>query len=99
MKPRFFKSFEIASDNGVTCVLIMIDGEGDQDFGSQDQARRDKAVDNHKKWVDAAAALGCHAIRINCVMMMPLASGLSRSAGAKGGGIRITHCSSPRRIW
>ena len=27
--------------------------------------KRDKAVDNHKKWVDAAAALGCHAIRIN----------------------------------
>jgi sugar phosphate isomerase/epimerase len=54
-----------ANDVGVTCVLIMIDGEGDQDFGSKDQARRDKAVDNHKKWVDAAAALGCHAIRIN----------------------------------
>jgi sugar phosphate isomerase/epimerase len=54
-----------ANDVGVTCVLIMIDGEGDQDFGSKDQARRTKAVDNHKKWVDAAAALGCHAIRIN----------------------------------
>ena len=24
-----------------------------------------KAVENHKKWVDAAAALGCHAIRVN----------------------------------
>jgi L-ribulose-5-phosphate 3-epimerase len=54
-----------ANDVGVTCVLIMIDGEGDQDFGSKDQARRDKAVENHKKWVDAAASLGCHAIRIN----------------------------------
>src|SRR5262249_51228541 len=54
-----------ANDVGVTCVLIMIDGEGDRDFGSEDQARRNKAVDNHKKWVDAAAALGCHAIRIN----------------------------------
>jgi sugar phosphate isomerase/epimerase len=54
-----------ANDVGVTCVLIMIDGEGDQDFGSEDRSRRDKAVENHKKWVDAAAALGCHAIRIN----------------------------------
>jgi sugar phosphate isomerase/epimerase len=26
---------------------------------------RTKAVDNHKKWVDAAAALGCQAIRVN----------------------------------
>ncbi len=54
-----------ARDNGVACVLIMIDGEGDQDFGSKDKSRREKAVENHKKWVDAAAALGCHAIRIN----------------------------------
>jgi sugar phosphate isomerase/epimerase len=52
-----------ASDAGVTCVLIMIDGEGDLSAnGAED---RQKAVDNHKKWVDAAAALGCHAIRVN----------------------------------
>ncbi len=54
-----------ANDVGVTCVLIMIDGEGDEHFGSRDKSRRDRAVENHKKWVDAAAALGCHAIRIN----------------------------------
>lgn len=52
-----------ASDVGVTCVLIMIDGEGDLSAEQQDQ--RQKAVENHKKWVDAAAALGCHAIRVN----------------------------------
>src|SRR5262245_12455383 len=52
-----------ASDQGVTCVLIMIDGEGD--MSAPDKAQRDKAVENHKKWVDAAAALGCHSIRIN----------------------------------
>jgi sugar phosphate isomerase/epimerase len=52
-----------ANDVGVTCVLIMIDGEGD--LSAKDQARRDKAVENHAKWVDAAAALGCHAIRVN----------------------------------
>lgn len=54
-----------ARDHGVACVLIMIDGEGDGNFGSKDRSARDKAVENHKKWVDAAAALGCHAIRIN----------------------------------
>ncbi|MDR3635201.1 MAG: sugar phosphate isomerase/epimerase [Isosphaeraceae bacterium] len=52
-----------ADDNGVTCVLIMIDGEGD--LSSRDAKGRDQAVENHKKWVDAAAALGCHAIRVN----------------------------------
>lgn len=52
-----------ATDVGVTCVLIMIDGEGD--LSAEDTDKRHKAVDNHKKWVDAAAALGCHAIRVN----------------------------------
>ena len=52
-----------ANDHGVTCVLIMIDGEGD--LSAPDKAERDKAVENHKKWVDAAAALGCHSIRVN----------------------------------
>jgi sugar phosphate isomerase/epimerase len=52
-----------ANDFGVTCVLIMIDGEGDLSATQDD--RRKAAVENHKKWVDAAAALGCHAIRVN----------------------------------
>lgn len=52
-----------AGDHGVTCVLIMIDGEGD--MSARDKSARGKAVENHKKWVDAAAALGCHSIRIN----------------------------------
>ncbi len=52
-----------AKDLGVTCVLIMIDGEGD--LSALETAERGKAVENHKKWVDAAAALGCHAIRVN----------------------------------
>lgn len=52
-----------ADDHGVTCVLIMIDGEGD--LSAKDKTKRNQAVENHKKWVDAAAALGCHAIRVN----------------------------------
>ena len=47
----------------VESVLIMVDGEGD--LASTDVAKRNQAVENHKKWVDAAQYLGCHAIRVN----------------------------------
>jgi sugar phosphate isomerase/epimerase len=51
-------------DNGVTSVLIMIDGEGEMaDLNSK---KRMSAVENHYKWVDAAKFLGCHSIRVNC---------------------------------
>lgn len=52
-----------AADLGVTPVLIMIDGEGD--LSSPDEKARGQAVANHKRWVDAAKALGCHSIRVN----------------------------------
>ncbi len=52
-----------ASDNGVKQLLIMVDGEGN--LAEKDQKARDKAVDNHKKWVAAAEHLGCHSIRVN----------------------------------
>ncbi len=52
-----------ADDNGVTSVLIMCDGEGA--LGDADEAKRTLAVDNHKKWVEAAKFLGCHSIRVN----------------------------------
>ncbi|MBS3738876.1 MAG: sugar phosphate isomerase/epimerase [Psychroflexus sp.] len=44
-------------------VLIMVDGEGD--LASPDETERNKAVENHKKWIDAAKVLGCHSIRVN----------------------------------
>jgi sugar phosphate isomerase/epimerase len=50
-------------DNGVTSVLIMCDGEGN--LGEIDKKKRTTAVDNHKKWVEAAKFLGCHSIRVN----------------------------------
>ena len=50
-------------DAGVTSVLIMCDGEGG--LGDTDKKKRIQAVDNHKKWADAAKFLGCHAIRVN----------------------------------
>jgi len=51
------------SDLGVTSVLIMCDGEGN--LGDPKEAERKKAVDNHKKWLEAAKTLGCHCIRVN----------------------------------
>ena len=41
----------------------MVDEEGD--LVVADQKEREKALQNHKIWVDAAAFLGCHAIRVN----------------------------------
>lgn len=53
-----------AEDHGVKMVLIMVDAEGD---GAEPTAelRKQFAV-NHRKWIDIAHYLGCHAIRTNC---------------------------------
>ena len=47
----------------MTNVLIMIDDQGD--LSVDDELQTTQAVDNHKKWVDAAAYLSCYAIRVN----------------------------------
>ena len=52
-----------AADFGVESVLIMVDGEGQ--IGDPNKIKRNKAVENHYKWVDAAKFLGCHSIRVN----------------------------------
>ena len=52
-----------AKDAGVNNVLIMCDLEGD--LGHPDNTQRTRAVENHYKWIEAAAFLGCHAIRVN----------------------------------
>lgn len=51
------------ADAGVSSLLIMCDGEGA--LGDADETLRQRAVDNHRKWLDAAVALGCHSIRVN----------------------------------
>ncbi len=53
-----------AADNGVTMVLIMVDDEGDGCSPTKEQRRQFEI--NHRKWIDAAAYLGCKAIRTNC---------------------------------
>mgnify|MGYP001592940191 CR=1 FL=1 len=52
-----------AEDEGVQNVLIMCDAEGA--LGDPDEAARARAVENHYKWVDAAAGMGSHSIRVN----------------------------------
>jgi sugar phosphate isomerase/epimerase len=54
---------KICKNEGVKSVLIMCDGEGM--VGHPEKAERLKTVENHKKWIDAAAFLGCHSIRVN----------------------------------
>jgi sugar phosphate isomerase/epimerase len=54
---------KICKNEGVNSVLIMCDGEGM--VGHPEKEERIKTVENHKKWIDAAAFLGCHSIRVN----------------------------------
>jgi sugar phosphate isomerase/epimerase len=57
------KSLAESEKYGLQNVLIMIDGQGN--LATTDAVERQKAVENHYKWVDAAAALGCHSVRVN----------------------------------
>jgi L-ribulose-5-phosphate 3-epimerase len=70
----FFKSFARdeaylknlmarCDEHGVKSLLIMVDGEGD--LAHEDPVERRKGIENHHKWIDAAAVLGCHSIRVN----------------------------------
>lgn len=52
-----------ANAANVKQLLIMIDEEGY--LADADTTKRNEAVRNHYKWVDAAAFLGCHSIRVN----------------------------------
>ena len=58
-----------ADGEGVTQVLIMVDGEGQ--LGAAKPEERQQTVENHKKWVEAANFLGCHSIRINAYTAVP----------------------------
>jgi hydroxypyruvate isomerase len=55
---------QAAADHGVTMVLIMVDEEGDGCAPTK-EGREEFAL-FHRKWVDIAHYLGCHAIRTNC---------------------------------
>ncbi len=48
---------------GVRSLLIMCDSEGY--LGDPAASERARAVENHRKWVEAAKTLGCHSVRVN----------------------------------
>lgn len=52
-----------SKDYGVQNILLMVDNEGE--LAAETKSERDKAIDNHLVWVDAAAGLGCHSVRVN----------------------------------
>ena len=53
----------ISKNEEIKNVLIMVDDEGD--LADPNLEKRNQAVENHKRWVDAAQKLGCHSIRVN----------------------------------
>ena len=50
-------------DAGVFNHLLMVDDEGP--LSSINQKERRESADNHKKWIEAAALLGCLTVRVN----------------------------------
>ena len=52
-----------AADHGVQSLIVMCDREGN--IGDPDDTKRNRTVENHRKWIDAAKFLGCHSIRVN----------------------------------
>lgn len=52
-----------AQDNNVSNVLIMVDSEGN--LADKSSAVIKTAIEQHKKWVELAAEIGCHSIRVN----------------------------------
>ncbi|MBI3982425.1 MAG: TIM barrel protein [Gemmatimonadetes bacterium] len=61
---RYLRDLKSRADgHRVKSLLIMCDGEGA--LGDPDAALRTRAVENHFRWVRAAAFLGCHSIRVN----------------------------------
>lgn len=56
-----------ADDQGVKSLLIMCDRCGM--VGDPGEGARITAVEKHKPWMEAAAQLGCHSIRVNAQSM------------------------------
>lgn len=84
---------KVADDAGVKSVLIMCDGEGA--LGDPDEKKRAQAVDNHKRWVEWAKALGCKAIRVNAQSGGTYEEQLDRAADGLG---KLTDFSSTHGI-
>jgi L-ribulose-5-phosphate 3-epimerase len=71
-----------AAGEGVKSLLIMCDGEGS--IGASQEPQRAKTVENHLKWLDAAAFLGCHSIRVNAASDAKLSADEQAKLAADG---------------
>lgn len=67
----------ICDDLGAKNHLIMVDGEN---IAALDAAKRQKAVEAHYPWVEAAKYLGCSAIRVNLGDAMAVLAGKGEEA-------------------
>jgi len=57
------KNNELAMENDIENVLIMIDSEGD--LANEDNSERLISIDNHKRWIETGAEMNCSAVRLN----------------------------------
>ena len=57
------KSNKKADEFGQENVLLMIDGEGDLSRPGKKEST--ESIENHYKWIDAAAEMNCHSVRVN----------------------------------
>ena len=62
-KPFIKELTKRSKEEGISNQLIMIDKKGS--LGDPDKKARMESVKLHQAWVDAAAEMGCHSIRVN----------------------------------
>jgi L-ribulose-5-phosphate 3-epimerase len=71
------------ADEGIKNVLILVDAKNQLD--ASDAAQRQRAIEEHKAWVECAAQLGCDAIRVNCRSGGDKAENLKQAVDGVGG--------------
>lgn len=66
----FLKELKLRTDSeGIKNILIMVDEEGF--LGHPDSNERTAAIENHYRWLEASAYLGCAHMRVNAFSMGP----------------------------
>jgi len=63
LKQFIEKNNKLAQQHELKNLLIMIDNEGDLSVTNKNDQL--DAIENHKPWIETAAQMGCHSIRIN----------------------------------
>ena len=53
----------LSDDYGIDNVLIMIDSQGH--LATSNKSKMSEAINNHKRWIDFAARIGCKTMRVN----------------------------------